>query len=152
MNYSEVHTAAKACKTIQQWGKSGLPKASHDKDNQADKHDEHRSLHPSPNNAVDMSDARQAHAYVEGFRMGQLAAQQQITASKHAQRAPPAEREIRRENPRARSGLHNGSRSPKIEREDRHFRRRSRSPSRVMKRGRRRSLLSSVGKSRRQDR
>lgn len=132
MNYA----ATKAYQVVQGWG--GVNPAEIFAPNQelqgtranaqAERNTEHR---PNANNEIDMKDPTQARAYVEGFRMGQLAALERGDVSSRERVVAPRE-----QSPRRRSALCEKppsqrltlcSHSPKRSPDDSHRRRRSRS-------------------------
>lgn len=133
-----MHTAAKARKIVQDWKGmdflhtvSGPVEELHARNEEWEEDKEENGSQMGPGTAVDMTNPEQARAYVEGFRMGQIAALQAANGPSRGRVTAPREHEKKTRRGRSRSRAR--SRSPKRSHDDRHLRRRSRSSTRRSK-------------------
>lgn len=116
---AKTHTAIKALKTVQSWP---VPRAVDMPPPSGARQEDPRPSGPSSASGVDMFDPLQARAFVEGFRMGQLAGRPDRSSIE----AQPNSGE----NKRTSASLQSRSRSPRRRRRRRNSRHRSRSPRR----------------------
>ncbi|KAJ4419560.1 hypothetical protein N0V82_004863 [Gnomoniopsis sp. IMI 355080] len=121
---AKIHTALKALKTVQSWplprpAATAAPSVGRQWPQQLTKAETKKETprlsEPSSTSGVDMNDPLQARAFVEGFRMGQLAA----VSNDRSAEARPAGKENKRMSERSRS------RSPRRHRRDSRHRSRS---------------------------